>query len=824
MTVPSIDETIAAAQGYLALGFTPIQLHGLRKDTLICTCKKGEKCGNSSAKHPVDDDWEQTTWESPEALAEAFRRRPWAHNVGILTGAASGGAWVLDIDPDKGGLDNAKRMIDGQEEISPTRTVRTGSGGFHYYFKTPVGAEIRNAQDLAKYKGVDVRGEGGQVVAPPSVSAKGPYRFVSEITDIAVPPDWLVDLVIRKAPAERPSAPLPEGEITAIIAALDDKERHRLQKYASDVVGKELHRLDELTRQGWEGEAWDGTTYNVACSLIEIANSPWNTYSVEQAYHDLITHSPRDENFDDERVNTKWQSAIGKVGENARPIPAPPTRYDDFFDGPDVRTASTPDPSSGDGDVAPAPPPVFPTRSWDDLGNAKRMVDRHASRLRWIEQADTWAVYTHGRWETSGPRLAQALVQHLMDRLVDDEADRYSDAEIFNPGGKPEITMREAFVKWAKAQRMSARIQACLTETKAAPALQARLTDFDADPLLFNAANGVVDLQTGTMVEHDPKLLLMQQSPIGFDATAPAQRWQAFLDRVMPDPADQLYLQAIVGYSITGKTAEQAMFLHHGVGANGKSVFLQVMTAVVGDYGQVVPRSTLLVTQNDQHPEAVARMVGKRFLQTSETAAGRRLDEEIVKGLTGGEMQTARFMHQGSFDFRPTGKIHYVSNHLPRLTNAPSIWRRMHLIAWKVTIPEDERDGDLADKIIANEAEGVLAWCVRGAQMWLENGLPIPDSAREGLADYRSSQDVFGDFLAERTVRRDGVKTPSAQLYDSYSVWCFKNGIRKPMTAQAFGATLLERDFVPYRSAKSRGFCDIAVVPVMSDIDSLMGE
>jgi putative DNA primase/helicase len=803
-----ISEALQAAEQYVALGFRPVQLHSLRAGQNVCTCQRGDKC-RTAGKHPVNDDWEKTETFEPSD----WMRKVWATNVGLVTGH---GFWVLDIDPDKGGLDSAKKLAAEHGAFEPTRIVKTGSGGYHYYFAMPEGVEIRNSVNKIA-PGIDVRGGGGQVVAPPSQTDKGVYTLVSG-ADLTPAPQWLLDIVTAKPSSPTVTSPVAPAE------PVDDAERARLNGYAQKVIEAELGRLRRLPETGWNGEPWNQTVFHVACSLIEIANSSWNDYTVEQAYHHVFSTAPRDnDGFDDETVNDRWKSAIKRVDDKVRPKPAnrPP---DDFFDSPDVRVDPRLDPSSDGGDSTPAgspsATPATPVRSWDDLGNAKRMVDRYVDRIRWVEQADSWAVYEGGRWQMSGPRLAQSLAQRLLDNLIPDEADRYSDTEIHNPGGRPELTMREAFCKWAKGQRMSARIAACLTEARAIPRIQATLADFDTDPMLFNAANGVVDLRTGLLSQHDPNLMLMQQSPVAYDPTAPATLWQAFLDRVMPNQADQQYLQRVVGYSITGKIGERALFLHHGVGANGKSVFLQVMTHIVGEYGQVVPRSTLLVSQNEQHPEAVARMVGKRFLQTSETAAGRRLDEEIVKGLTGGEMQTARFMHQGSFDFRPTGKIHYVTNHLPRLTDAESIWERIHLISWLVTIPKEERDLDLTDKLCA-EAEGVLAWAVRGAQMWHESGLQVPSSARDGLKVYREDQDVFGEFLSERCRPALGSRTPSSTLYEAYQGWAFRSGI-KPMSAQAFGATLKERGYSTYRNGTARGFDGIIVIPAISDAEMMM--
>jgi len=355
------------------------------------------------------------------------------------------------------------------------------------------------------------------------------------------------------------------------------------------------------------------------------------------------------------------------------------------------------------------------------------------------------------------------------------------------------------------------------------------MTDFDAQPYLLNVANGVVDLTTGQLQDHDPELLLMLQSPVRYDPNAEHPRWDAFLERCLPDPAVRDYLRLAFGYSLTGSMAEQSLFIHHGSGANGKSVFLVIASYIAGSYGQVVPRETLLAKSGSgsEHPTSVARMRGKRFLQASETAAGRRLDEETVKGLTGGEQQTARFMGADFFDFTPTGKIHFVTNHLPRLTDAESIWRRLHLVAWRQVIPVEERDPALAETIIANEAEGVLAWAVRGAVDWharvaAGQRLPIPDSMKVDLGDYRQDQDILGEFVDSRLQKDEVAFASMAEIYSSYSAWCFNSGIRNPLTSQDLGRALAERKFARKRTGKSRGFAARFIPVEQREVDPLL--
>ncbi len=306
---PDSSSIVTAALDYRARGWRPIQLHGLRKgSTTACTCRRGATCGRSTAKHPVDDDWQAGDGET---IADDYRRRPYAHNVGLRTGKASG-LFVLDVDPDNGGQDNLDVLLAEHGSLPPTLTVRTGSGGTHYYFAYPEGVDLGNSAGRLG-KGLDTRGEGGQVVAPPSVSGKGAYSVLDDVP-IAEAPSWLLErLTTRGAPVSAATFPEP----------LPDA-------YLRKAVGDELRRLDAMREAatadglGYDGEPWDVTTFAVACNLVELSNGSDDAYPLDRAYADLFDHAPTDAGFPSSRVAEKWASAQKTVGDKARARRAAP--------------------------------------------------------------------------------------------------------------------------------------------------------------------------------------------------------------------------------------------------------------------------------------------------------------------------------------------------------------------------------------------------------------------------------------------------------------------------------------------------------------------
>ena len=796
-------------------GWRPIRLHGLNPKTGLCTCSEGDH--NSAGKHPVDSAWQNTPPMSEAEIDQAWSGWREHCNVGIATGKPSG-FFVLDVDPDAGGADSVKRLQADHGKLPKTVMQKTGSGGWHLLFQMPTDFDVTNSNKaLVKlYPGLDIRGTGGQIVAAPSRAPKGAYTWLSEPDAEPEPaPGLLLDLL-------RPAQPDRDLVTSAIEIPEGDEETARCELYSASVRDAEVTRLTIMAENAvgpearYIGEPWNETTFAVSCALLELANSPWTLYSGGQARIDVWQNAPRDAGFTYTDIEARWDSAVSTVGDRGRPYPAKREEASaEWGAEPGVRV----DPILLGGVVAPAredEPLPRPLRSWDDLGNAMRIVDHFGKALRWVAEAEKWAVFRGGRWRVVQNNVVQGYVQRMIHEIIPaTEAQQYSSDLIGDPPAEGDedtrTSERDAFLKWLKAQRMSARITAAQQEAKGRHELHVSISDFDADPMLLNVANGVIDLRTGRREDPRPEHMLMRQSPVAYDPEARAPIWDAFLERMQPDPQMRAYLQRCLGYSLSGHIREQAFFIHHGDGANGKSICTEAVGAVMGEYGQTVASSTLLSSANEEHPAGIAMMQGKRWLPATETAPGKRLDEEKVKNLTGDARITARFMGKDWFEFEPSGKIHLVTNHLPFLSDAKSIWRRIHLIRWAVSLAEKEWDRALGTKL-QGELPGILNWLLDGCLEWQKQGLNPPEVALGDKADYRGDSDVFGDFLRERTMPAPGTRVPTENIYRAYSNWCFDQGIRRPMSQPSFVATMTERKIPRFKDARQRGFKDIMVV------------
>ncbi|MFO0561154.1 MAG: phage/plasmid primase, P4 family [Polyangiales bacterium] len=433
--------------------------------------------------------------------------------------------------------------------------------------------------------------------------------------------------------------------------------------------------------------------------------------------------------------------------------------------------------SSGGG--AGSPPTLDVRERYSDAWNASRFAVEYRNRLRFVPERG-WFAWTGSHWrfdDQAGTRGAQDFAAELA--LLADSDQAIEPARRF---------------KVVDALGSRSKIQAIETLARARLELTAHIGDFDGDAFLLNCANGMVDLRTGHLREHDPNELCSREVPAAYDPSASAPTFDAFLARVQPDPEVRAFLQRWAGYCATGATNEQCLVVHWGTGANGKSTFVEALNFVLGRYAQLVPSDVLLARSGqDAHPTERAQLCGLRHALVSETTSGKGWNENAVKQLTGDTKMSARYMRQDFFEFTITHKLSVCTNNRPEVReNSHAFWRRVHLIPWAVQIPESEKDPNLLEKLRA-EALGILAWIVRGAVEWSEQGLCPPAGIRAATESYRNESDRIGQFLEERTRPLDGARTPASALYRAWSDWCEARG-ESAGSQTAFGERMGARD------------------------------
>lgn len=451
---------------------------------------------------------------------------------------------------------------------------------------------------------------------------------------------------------------------------------------------------------------------------------------------------------------------------------------------------------------------MIPKHPLTELGNAERLVDCCGDRLRFNTSSGKWQLWDGRRWvnDDSGAhvRFAKQTVRHIYGEAVHERKD----------------AAKAAVVAWAKKSEKAAAITAMIRLASTEPGIPVAAEQQDADPWLLNCPNGKLMLKGNTtLLPHDPADNCTAITNAAYYADATCLRWTQFLDRVMDGDEDRIgYLQRLVGYCLTGTIGAQVFPALYGAGANGKSVFADLLLWLLGDYAGIAPDSLLTVSSHQEHPTEIAGLRGKRLVVATETEEGKKLRIGLVKKMTGESQLTARFMRQDFFTFTRTHKTWLVTNHKPTVSESKdAIWRRMHLIPFDVTIPEDERDEQLLDKL-KTEASGILAWAVRGCLAWQRDGLKPPDAVVQATQDYRDESDVLSDFLNDvAIVNGDPDNTVSRKsISTEYVAWCKSVGENHPVSRSGLYERLLEHEQIAEHrlgtgNKRERGFKGIAL-------------
>lgn len=333
----------------------------------------------------------------------------------------------------------------------------------------------------------------------------------------------------------------------------------------------------------------------------------------------------------------------------------------------------------------------------------------------------------------------------------------------------------------------------------------------DADPYLLNCPNGTIDLRAGVLRPHRQEDFITKLAPIEFNPQARAPRFEQFLSEIFAGSVQLIsFVQAALGYSLTGSTKEQKIFIAYGEGANGKSTLFNAVREVLGDYAQETDPTLLIAKQQGGATEDVYRLRGARFATTIESDEDVKLNEARLKQLTGGDRVVARPLYGRLAEFEPTHKLWMATNHLPRVkSQGHAIWRRICLIPFNVKMPEHLKDKDLADKLKA-EYQGILAWLVRGALLWQQSGLPEPPEVMHATLQYKGEEDTLAAFIDACCYLSPNVQTQASALYDVYKGWCRKYG-ETELSRHAFVARMRERGFQEKQTNKFKLWCGIGL-------------
>jgi len=442
---------------------------------------------------------------------------------------------------------------------------------------------------------------------------------------------------------------------------------------------------------------------------------------------------------------------------------------------------------------------------WSDTTNAVQFVHSHGSDIRYCYPWKAWVYWTGTHWQ----RDASGTVIRLAKRTVKDmvlQARKFDDPR--------------PFLGHIKNSLSTASLKSMVENAQSEPGVSIQPDEFDSNYWLLNCANGTLDLRTGELSPHNRDDLITHCLSTSYDTNAKCPTWDAFLWRIMGgtvhaddsvplsdeqqaanNRAQELinYLQEVIGYSLTGDTSEEALFILYGSGQNGKSKFIGALQDLLESYSQACHSKTFMQTdRSDGIPNDIARMRGARVVASSELGRGRRLNEELVKRATGRDPMTARFLNAEFFDFLPQFKLFMSANHLPKIDSVDkSMWRRIHQVPFVVTIPDDEKDLRLSDKLRA-ELPGILAWAVRGCLRWQKRGLKPAQAVLDATASYRADMDTVGRFIEERCLTGSNYRIRATTLYQAYKSWC-DNASERAFNMKEFGQQLNDLGYQTHR-------------------------
>ena len=350
-------------------------------------------------------------------------------------------------------------------------------------------------------------------------------------------------------------------------------------------------------------------------------------------------------------------------------------------------------------------------------------------------------------------------------------------------------------------------------------------SEFNNQRMLLNLREGTVDLKTGTIRPHDRNDLLTKCQSIPWNPAAECKRWLQFLNEVFEGNQEVIdFIQRAVGYTLTGLTSEEVLFIGWGTGRNGKGKFTDTLIALMGDYARPAKFDMFVAKKGDEgKANDVAELFGARFVPASEGEQSKRLAEAKIKNMVSGDPVEGEKKYQDSFTYYPEYKIWLFTNYKPRIVGTDEgIWDKVIFVPFKRYFAPEERDRGLLEKL-KEELPGILQWAIRGCLEWQKQGLNVPESLKQATEDYRREQNVLGHFVEDELIENDKLKAACGQMYEHYKGWADKNG-EYQMTATEFKERMEQRYGEPKRTSAGKFWMGVGIKKLLSEEEKWMLE
>jgi P4 family phage/plasmid primase-like protien len=754
-TITPLDEALRL----LKAGYWPIAIHPPGKN----------------GKRPIGKDWGLTRWTAAK-LRQTYAYNPRA-GVGICfgPGRSPSGGWLIDIEGDgpeanqcrvsllegevldtigwtsaRGGHDifeaDGERLLEALASAGATESKELGKAGV-WHLDTLPGLEFR----VGGYKADGKTIKQVQSVVPPTIGTDGkPRQWDGSDTLASLPESAYVFLEGLAGNHEAPSnQESPRGA--------ESGSREPRERYVTAALTDECKRI-ESAPEGTRNRILN----NAAFKLGQLVGA--NAFDRRETERSLLDAARRSGLGDREALAT-IRSGLDAGVMQPRDLSGVGTG----------RNGPGPPPSVN------GEPPPFPCT---DTGNAERMVAWHGKSIRYCHPWTKWLHFDGRRWAPDDTAAIRRLAKKTA-RAILVEASKVNDKN-----------RREGLIKWALATESAKLLNAMIGLASAEEGIPVLPKELNTNPWLLNVQNGTIDLRTGKIRAHRREDLITALAPVEYHQAAPCPLWDAGLDRFFAkNPELIAFWDRMCGIALTGDVSAQILPILYGLGDNGKSTMTGAMLGLLGpDYAVIAPPSLLLLRRGEHHPTELVYLFAKRLVVAMETEEGARLNEPLIKQLTGSDPITARGMRQDNWTFDPTHKLWLCTNHKPVIKGTDhAIWRRPKLVPFNVAIPEEEKISNFPNLLKA-EYPGILARAVRGCLDWQKNGLGVPAAVKEATSKYRKEQDLLSDFIAEEMTVHKDLRAKAHATYQRYRRFTEHLG-EEPISLTKFGLAIAERGF-----------------------------
>ncbi|SFU23164.1 phage/plasmid primase, P4 family [Paraburkholderia aspalathi] len=753
---------LQAALLYAAEGLSVFPVNSIGSDG-ECTCGKGVKC-RTPGKHPLIDDWQHKATRDGDTIHQWFRKHPYA-NIACHVGKS--GMAVIDIDPRNGGNESFAQLQREHGPIAAEMEALTGGGGNHLYFRAPANAHL--PAKLAD--GIDLQRGDKYVVLPPSRHASGKRYAWADGKGIDARcmlddlPEWC---------ATGPRLRVVQAAVSDDLEDDMPEMTRALNMWRGEVSERDFERVTGALKAipPDDRETWRNVGAALKEDFGEDGRELWDEWAQTSS------------KYDDSDQEQTWNGFTSRPGGVTIATIFHLAQKHGWKEERKEVTSNTNGPDTG-----------------GDTSNGRRFARAYRGLLKYCWAVKKWLLWKGVRWVWCEGGEAIHLAKSVATALFEEAAGECAK----NPSDGERRRLQQALTVLNNARRLDAMVSLAASEPGMGVPNPGML---DADPWLAGVRNGVINLRTATLVDADPAMLITKQVAATFDPSAECPMWREFLMDIFNRDLEVIsFIQRALGYTLTGLVDEEVLFFMYGHGANGKSVFANIIHAVFGDYAQTVGPELIARSENNEGDRHKMKLFKARLVLANEVGSGDVWDDRRVKDITSREPISARPLYGEVIDFMPTHATWIRGNHKPGILDAgDGMWRRIVLIAFKRQFAIDERIPDLDRRILDAERDGILRWVVDGCIDWQRGGgLRIPAVIAAETAAYRADTDMLGEWVDECCEQDWSERAAIGEAYEGYKGWLIAQGVRYP-SRKVFARQMAERGFDVVKSHGTRYF------------------